>query len=161
MLDTARKVILDTSALFSMEEIPADLEAYAPPGVVEELRRFNDGRAEVLSLKVTVSEPTSASRKKVEEASVRTGDRTRLSPVDKDVLALAIDMQAEVLTDDYSVQNLATVLKIPFKAVGLKPIKEVVKWRYVCLGCGKHFDKEQPDCPICGSQLRTYRGRKR
>jgi UPF0271 protein len=105
MLGMGRKVILDTSALFSMEEVPADLEAYAPPGVVDELRRYNDGRAEVLSLKVTVSEPTSVSRKKVEEASARTGDRTRLSAVDKDVLALALDMQAEVLTDDYSVQN--------------------------------------------------------
>jgi UPF0271 protein len=161
VLDMGNKVVLDTSALFSMEDLPAGLEAYVPPGVLNELRRYNDGRAEVLSLKVIVSEPTAASRKKVEEASVRTGDRTRLSPVDKDVLALALDMQAEVLTDDYSVQNLASVLKVPFKAVGLRPIKEVVKWRFVCVGCGKHFDKEQPDCPVCGSQLRTYRGKKR
>jgi UPF0271 protein len=156
-----RPVVLDTSALFSMEDVPTDIRAFAPPGVLAELRRYNDGRAETLSLKVTISDPTSTSLRKVEEAAARTGDSSRLSSVDKEVLALAIDMGAEVYTDDYSVQNLASVLGISFRPVGIRPIRSVVRWRYLCTGCGRRFDKEQPDCPVCGSQLRTCRGKKR
>ena len=90
-------------------------------------------------------------------ASHSTVDSIRLSSVDIDLLALAKDMDATILTDDYSIQNTAKFLGIKYKAVGLKAIKKLVKWNYKCLGCGKVFDKEMPDCPVCGSKLRTTR----
>jgi UPF0271 protein len=41
--------------------------------------------------------------------------------------------------------------------VGLKGITRVIRWNYLCTGCGKVFKEEHPDCPICGSPLRTTR----
>jgi endoribonuclease Nob1 len=150
-------VVLDTSALFSMESIPADYEAYTVPGVVDELKKYNDTRWMFWEHQVTVTDPSPKSRKVIVAASQSTGDSKRLSPVDIELLSLAKDMDATILTDDYSIQNTSKFLGIKYKAVGMKAIKQLVKWNYKCLGCGKVFDKEMPDCPVCGAKLRTTR----
>jgi len=152
--------VLDTSALFSMQDLPSDVRCFTTPGVLKELEKFGDRRSELWGEMLTVSEPTSTSLRKVREASSRTGDSTRLSPTDIEVLALALELKAQVLSDDYSLQNLATYLGIPFKPVGLKGIKDLRRWRWRCIGCGKVFDKETPDCPICGSKLKSTLSKK-
>jgi UPF0271 protein len=150
-------VVLDTSALFSMESIPGEYKAYTTSGVVDELKKYNDTRWMFWEHQVTVMDPSPQSRKAIVQASQATGDSKRLSPVDIELLALARDLGATILTDDYSIQNTAKFLGLSYKAVGMKAIKQLVKWNYKCLGCGKVFDKEMPDCPICGSKLRTTR----
>lgn len=153
-------LVLDTSALFSMQDLPPDSEAHITPGVLRELEKYGDRRAELWGDLLRVSEPTSSSMRKVREGASRTGDSTRLSPTDAEVLALAMDLGATILTDDYSLQNLATYLGIPYMPVGLKGIKDLRKWRWRCVGCGKVFDKEMPDCPICGSKLKSTLSKK-
>jgi endoribonuclease Nob1 len=150
-------VVLDTSALFSMESIPGDYEAYTVPGVVDELKKYNDTRWMFWEHQLTVMNPSPLARKAISQASQATGDSKRLSPVDLDLLALAKDLNATILTDDYSIQNTAKFLGMQYRSVGMKAIKQLVKWNYKCLGCGKVFDKEMPDCPVCGSKLRTTR----
>lgn len=154
------KVVLDTSALFAMQDLPPDLEAYATPGVLRELEKYGDRRAGLWGEMLKVSEPSPASLRKVKEAGSRSGDSTRLSPTDAEVLALAMDLGATVLTDDYSLQNLAAYLGVPYRPVGLKGIREVRKWRWRCVGCGKVFDKEMPECPVCGSRLKSTLSKK-
>jgi UPF0271 protein len=151
------KHILDTSALFSMQDLPP--EPVTAPGVIAELKKYDDTRLRYWEDRLTVSAPSSASLEKVKRAAAETGDDARLSPVDMEVLALAMDVKGVILTDDYSIQNLARVLELEYRAVGLKGIKEVIVWKYRCRGCGKIFDKNMPDCPICGSALRSVRSR--
>jgi len=151
------RVVLDSSAFFAMEDMSGDWDAYTSPGVLQELQRYNDGRAAYLEHKVKVSDPTSISLEKVAKAAKETGDASRLSSVDREVLALAIDLEAVLLTDDYSMQNLAKHIGLPYRAVGLKPIQKKVVWSYRCTGCGKVIKEQQPDCPVCGSSLRTTR----
>ena len=76
------------------------------------------------------------------------------------VIALAIDLNGTIWTDDYSIQNVARILGIGFKPVGMEGIKKVVKWNYKCTGCGKWYKDNQPDCPICGSALKGCRRKK-
>ena len=151
------KHILDTSALFAMQDLPP--EPVTTPGVISELRKYDDPRLRYWEDRLIVSEPSSASMERVERAAADTGDDARLSPVDMEVLALAMDQSGVILTDDYSIQNLARVLGLDYRAVGFKGIKEVVTWKYRCRGCGRTFDKNMPDCPICGSALRSVRSR--
>ena len=151
------KHILDTSALFAMQDLPP--EPVTTPGVISELRKYGDQRLRYWEDRLIVSEPSSASMERVERAAADTGDDARLSPVDMEVLALAMDQGGVILTDDYSIQNLARVLGLDYRAVGFKGIKEVVTWKYRCRGCGRTFDKNMPDCPICGSALRSVRSR--
>ena len=152
------KYVLDTSALFSMEDLPEG-EVFVTSSVVKELEKFKDRRLERWGELLRTSEPTSASIKKVKEAARKTGDSGRVSPTDVEVLALAIDMEATLLTDDYSIQNLAAVLSIPYKSVGMRGIKKVFKWKYRCSGCGRVYDVQHEECPTCGSALRSVRSR--
>ncbi|MDW5561975.1 MAG: nucleic acid-binding protein [Methanomassiliicoccus sp.] len=153
------RFVLDTSALFSMQDIPPG-EAYVTPGVIAELRKYKDPRLTFWEDMLRVTSPSPQAAEAVRKAAVRTGDDARLSPTDLEVLALAMDLKAELLTDDYSIQNLARVMGIRFRGVGMKEIKEVVHWKYRCTGCRREWDENHPDCPICGSPLRSSRSRK-
>ncbi len=153
------KVVLDTSALFGLEQIPPDWEVFVTEGVLAELEKYNDRRAENLLPLIKISQATSASLSKVKEAAKGTGDSARLSRTDTEILALALELRAAVATDDYSIQNLASVLGIEYMPMNMKGITKVVRWNYLCTGCGKVFKEPHPDCPVCGSPLRTTRRR--
>lgn len=151
-------LVLDSSALFSMDQLPEE-ESVCPPGVIKELTKYKDPRLELWGDMLRVSDCTEASMKKVEEAAKKSGDNGRLSPVDMTVLALAVDVGGTVLTDDYSIQNTARIMGIPYRAVGQTGIKKVEKWNYQCIGCKKWYKEKMPDCPICGSTMRACRKR--
>ena len=70
-----------------------------------------------------------------------------------------MDVGGTVMTDDYSIQNTARIMGIPYKAVGQAGIKKVEKWNYQCIGCGKWYKEKMDDCPICGSAMRAHRKR--
>lgn len=148
---------MDTSALFSLEQVLPGWEAFITQGVLDELEKYGDRRADHLLSILKVSQATSRTVGTVLKAAKGTGDSARLSPVDLEVLALALELKASVVTDDYSIQNLAAVLGVEYIPVGLKGITRVIRWNYLCTGCGKVFKEEHPDCPICGSPLRTTR----
>ena len=150
---------MDTSGLFGLEQLPPDWEAFVTEGVLAELEKYNDRRAENLLPAIKVSQATTASLSKVKEAARGTGDSSRLSRTDMEVLALALELRAAVVTDDYSIQNLAAVLGVEFMPMSMKGITKVLRWNYLCTGCGKVFKEPQPDCPVCGSPLRTTRRR--
>ena len=152
--------ILDTSALFSMEQLPEEGEAFVTPGVLKELERYKDRRASLWGELLHISEASKTNLQRVRKAASQTGDSTRLSLTDAEAIALALDLGAELLTDDYSVQNVASHLQLPFRPVGIKVIKEVRKWRWRCTGCGKVFDEELPECSICGSKLKSTLSKK-
>lgn len=150
---------MDTSALFGLEQVPPEWEAFVTEGVLTELEKYGDRRAENLLAILKVSQATSQTVRKVMQAAKGTGDSARLSPVDVEVLALALELEAVIITDDYSIQNLATVLKVSYRPSGMKGITKVIRWNYLCTGCGKVFKEQHPDCPVCGSPLRTTRRR--
>ena len=110
-------LVLDSSALFSMEQLPEE-ESCCPPGVIRELTKYKDHRLDLWGDLLRVSDCTGESMDKVTEAAKKSGDLGRLSPVDMTVLALAIDVNGTVLTDDYSIQNVARIMGIPCRAVG-------------------------------------------
>ncbi|MBO5669866.1 MAG: nucleic acid-binding protein, partial [Candidatus Methanomethylophilaceae archaeon] len=84
-------LVLDSSALFSMENLPEE-DSVCPPGVVKELTKYKDPRLDLWGDMLRTSDCSAESMKKVEEAARRTGDLGRLSPVDMSVIALAIDV---------------------------------------------------------------------
>ena len=151
-------LILDSSALFSMEQLPEE-EFCCPPGVIRELSKYDDPRLSLWGDLLRVSDCTQASVDRVKEAANRTGDIGRLSPVDITVLALALDLNGTILTDDYSIQNTARVMNIPCRGVGQKGIRKVEKWNYQCVGCHKWYKEKMDECPVCGSPMRAHRKR--
>jgi len=151
-------LILDSSALFSMEDLPNG-EIAVPPGVVDELMKYKDHRIERWGDLLRVSECTKASISKVNDAALKSGDAGRLSDVDVSVIALALDLKGVVMTDDFSIQNVCSIMGIEYRSVGTDGIKKVEKWNYRCNGCGKWYKEKTNDCPICGSSMKAYRKR--
>jgi len=151
-------LILDSSALFSMEDLPNG-EIAVPPGVVDELMKYKDHRIERWGDLLRVSECTKASISKVNDAALKSGDAGRLSDVDVSVIALALDLKGVVMTDDFSIQNVCSIMGIEYRSVGTDGIKKVEKWNYRCNGCGKWYKEKTDDCPICGSSMKAHRKR--
>ncbi|MFH1424756.1 MAG: PIN domain-containing protein [archaeon] len=76
-----------------------------------------------------------------------------LSEQDIGLLALALEFKAQVVTDDYGIQNIAKLLGIKFIPIAQEGIKEVLKWQYYCPGCRKHY-KQDGVCGVCGTGLK-------
>jgi endoribonuclease Nob1 len=153
------KFILDTSALFSMERLPEG-ESFTTPGVIAELNKYGDQRVQYWEDALVVTEPSRPMLMEVKGVAERTGDDARLSPVDLGLLALAKELGGTILTDDYSIQNVAKTMSLEYRPVGLRGIKEVFAWKYRCSGCGRVWEKNYPECPVCGRSLRSTRSRK-
>ena len=149
-------IVLDSSALFSMEDLP-DGDCVCPPGVIDELRKYKDRRLDLWGDMLRVSDCSSESMEKVKEEARKSGDLGRLSPVDLTVIALGLDLSGIVYSDDYSIENVCTRLGIRYRPVGTGGIKKVEKWNYQCIGCKKWYKEKMDECPICGSPMKAHR----
>ena len=156
--------ILDTSAILSGKTIDLDdAEIQTTTGVTKEI---NPGGKDyflfqvLLEKKLKINTPSKDSIKKISDISKETGDSNRLSEVDKEILALALDAEKEgnkpvIITDDYSIQNIANTLKIDFLSINQQGITRKYKWIYQCRGCGKKFKENKQICPVCGHRTRS------
>ncbi len=149
-------IVLDSSAFFSMDGLPEE-EHVCPPGVIKELEKYKDPRLSLWGDMIRVSDCSAESMERVKEAATKSGDIGRLSPVDMTVIALALDVNGTIWSDDYSIQNVARILGLGFKPIGMKGIQKVVKWNYQCIGCHKWYKEKMSECPICGSPMKGCR----
>ncbi len=151
--------VLDASALLTGRQFPGELVTVS--GVLRELQRhgMTPQLEAILETQVRVLDPARASRDRVAAAAEGTGDAARLSPTDRDLLALALDVGGTLVTDDYSIQNLCRVLTIPYEPVLMPGIRETWRWSYRCTGCGRTWPEWHGECPTCGSALKTSRPR--
>ncbi len=115
-------------------------------------------------------QPSDASLDVARRAGAASGDLPRLSPVDLDVLALALEGGHELVTDDYRMQNTARKAGLVVHALATTGAQEVWSWVWRCVGCRKEHDVASdaqsarrgngPDCDVCGSptQMKRRRG---
>lgn len=156
--------VLDTSAIYNATDYPADTVLYSTPQVVKELRRvYRTERAELfVQSRLRIVEPGRKSLSRIREKADETGDITRLSQTDIEVLALALELGAVLVTEDYSMQNIAEAAGIEFLSLYLPPIKDYVEWELKCVSCGAlSHEREARECRICGGKLITRRRRSR
>ncbi len=157
------KVMVIDAAIFIQG---IDVEGATSPEVVEEVkdpesRLFLEGL--ISAGKVRVLVPSRESIEIVRDAAKNTGELGELSKADLEVLALAYELKGVLFTDDYNLQNIAKTLGLEFKTLK-RGIKRLIRWNYVCVGCGKRFEEMPPEgvCPDCGSPVRLIpRSRKR
>jgi UPF0271 protein len=153
------RYVLDTTALFNAKDFPPDFEIIVPQGVLDELSSWDlsDRVINLLGVRIQVFSAGAESRAKIRQAAEKTGDIDRLSPVDMEVLALAVETDSPLISDDYSIQNIAKVLDIKCLPMEQHGIKKVFYWKYKCRGCGKEYDRKIKECQICGKELRPFR----
>ncbi|MCX8174200.1 MAG: hypothetical protein N3F63_06330 [Thermoplasmata archaeon] len=157
-----KRYVLDASAVLCGKDALTADEIYVPLSVIEELGKGKYRRkVEVLiGIKVSVVSPAEESKGRIRQGAEETGDLLRLSEADIDVLALALEIGGVILTDDYSIQNVAKHLGIEYEAVAERGIKEEFHWEYVCTGCRRRYPDAIKECPVCGAVVRTKRKKK-
>ena len=151
--------VLDTAALlhWPVERMQGGIVAHSQ---LEELRRLSPQRA--MLVESIEMEWMSLGTGDAESAAARTGDLPRLSPVDLDILAIALATGETLFTDDYSLQNVCRSENHPFEAVSNKRSKQQWNWELRCIGCRatkKADSKEEQECDICGSPMKIKRTR--
>jgi len=161
-----RVLVLDASAFIAgFNPLSVAEEQYSVPEVRRELVsdslpwvRF---KTSVDSRRLKVEVPTSQSLKRVKEASKKVGDILFLSDADLQVLALALELKeegynAQIVTDDYSIQNVADQLKIEFAPLMTFGIRFRLKWILYCPACHRRYpsDYKLESCEVCGTKLK-------
>ena len=83
----------------------------------------------------------------------KSGDIPNLSDEDISTIALSLQLNAELVTDDFAISNVAKNLGIKVIPVMTNGIKNVITWKYYCPGCKTNFSKIT-ECPRCGNRLK-------
>ena len=150
------KLILDSSAILSGKFNIADHEFYTSPSISQELEKseMNDKYNYLIDAGLRIMAPSNNSVDRVRSGAKKTGDINRLSEPDIELLSLALELDGVILTNDYSIQNLASELNIRFLSPDEEKISNVITWQFQCKGCAQIFEEKQKECPICGSELR-------
>jgi len=165
-MNKRRAMILDTTAFIAGFN-PSSIhdEIYSVPDVGRELTkspmaklRFNTA---VKAGRLKLREPGSLSLNEARKASMEIGDLPSLSEADIKILALAIQLKKEgytpiIITDDYSIQNVAKKLSVNYASIAIFGIKFHLKWILYCPACRRKYppDYKFEKCEICGTKLK-------
>jgi len=144
--------VLDSSAFIN--EYHTDEQIATIPLVREELEdeaayRFDALEGSGMHLHI----PEENTVERIERAARETGDLAELSETDVRLVAAAFELDSQLVTDDYAMQNVAEKLDVSVEVIARDGITEQRDWRFQCAGCGREFDDNHDRCPICGSQL--------
>jgi endoribonuclease Nob1 len=104
--------------------------------------------------KLKILEPSKEFLGKVITIAKKTGDYQRLSTADLSILALALQLNSILISDDYAVQNTAALLKIQVRTSANKGITKVRRWINFCSACNKAYGPTIDQCGLCGNKLR-------
>lgn len=147
------RVVLDTSAIIYLQDFRKFDEIFIPFLVAEEVKdKLSSMKLEAIEARII--EPEENFVKEIKKIARKTGDLEKLSKADIQVLALAKQLEATVVSDDYNIQNVAKKLGIKYIPVLTKGIKEIYFWRKYCPACKKKFKDNLKECPVCGAKLK-------
>jgi endoribonuclease Nob1 len=161
-----RVIVLDTSAFVAgFDPFSIGTEQITVPKVEEEIRRNSMVKMRletaIESGKLKVLAPTQEAQDSAEASACKVGDSFKLSETDKQLLALALQLKTEgftpqIVTDDYSIQNVATKMGIEFLALATFGIKRLLEWIRYCPACHKEYpaNSKIKECQICGTELK-------
>lgn len=126
--------------------------------------RFNTA---VESGRIKIKAPSQEFSSKVRVYASKIGDSYLLSETDMQLLALALELKAEgnrpeIVTDDYSIQNVATKMEIEFYALATFGIRRMLEWMRYCPACHKEYpiNTNFNECQVCGTELKRKPKRK-
>jgi UPF0271 protein len=150
------KLVLDSSAILSGKNFSNEYELYTSPLISNELEQseMSESFQYLIDAGLRIMAPSMKSILLVQEKAKKTGDINRLSEPDMELLSLALEIDGVIMTNDYSIQNLASELNVRFISISEANITKIITWEYQCKGCAQIFQEKQKDCPVCGSQLR-------
>ena len=159
-------IVLDTSAfIMGFNPMSVDEEQYTTPLVLEELDLGSSTRLRlnvaVEKGKLKLQAPKRRFIRKIRDLSGEVGDLRNLSNTDVQILALSLELHERgfnpvVVSDDYSVQNVADRLGIGYKSLATVGIRYRFKWILYCPACHRRYPQgwKGKRCEVCGTLLK-------
>ncbi len=149
--------VLDATSFYAGIPFSSQEQSFTSTLVFEEIKHIKKSHDAVQTLidldRLKIIEPEKKNIDFVLEKAKKSGDLPVLSKEDVSILALCVQLNGELVTDDYAVSNVAKHLNLKVIPIMTKGISKVLDSVYFCPACNKVFEK-MSDCPICGSKLR-------
>jgi UPF0271 protein len=151
--------ILDTSLLLGGKDPPRDGRWATTPEAAAEVspggrdaRRYEDWIS--VGLQIRAADPDAVTR--VEDAAQAAGNLARLSRADVSLAALALELEGHLITDDYTLLDVAKRLAIATRTVNAQGIGGTLDFKPRCTGCGRWFEAmpKAEECTVCGSPVK-------
>ncbi len=149
--------ILDASAFYAGVPFRTSNDCYTTTLVYDEIKHIkknHDALGILLETnRLKIREPSQKSIDSAIQAAKNTGDYPQLSKQDMSIIALCIETQGEVITDDFAISNVIKNLGLNISPIMTKGIKDVGKWIHYCPGCRTNHPNGI-ECPICATPLK-------
>ena len=149
--------VLDSSAFYAGIPFSSNEPSYITSLVYNEIQHIKKDHDAIQILietkRIIINEPEDRFLTAAIDSAKKSGDFSNLSDVDVSIIALSLQLEAELVTDDFAVSNVAKNLSIKVIPVMTDGIKNIVTWMYYCPGCRTNFSKIT-ECPRCGNKLK-------
>ncbi len=149
--------ILDASAFYAGVPFRSSTDGYTTTLVYDEIKHIKKHHDAIGTLletnRLKIREPSKESIQDAINASKNTGDFPQLSKQDISIIALCIEMNGEIISDDFAISNVIKNLELRVSPIMTRGIKDVGKWIHYCPGCRTNHTNEK-ECPVCGTPLK-------
>jgi len=149
--------ILDASAFYAGVPFRSSNDCYTTSLVYEEIKHIKKNHDALGTLletnRLKIREPNSESLKAAIKSSKDTGDFSQLSKQDISIIALGIEMNGQIISDDFAISNVAKNIGLEIMPIMTKGIEDVGKWVHYCPGCRTNHTTGT-ECPMCGTPLK-------
>ena len=149
--------ILDASAFYAGVPFRSSSDCYTTSLVYDEIKHIKKNHDALGTLletnRLKIREPNSDSTKAATNAAKNTGDYPQLSKQDLSIIALCIELDGEIISDDFAISNVVRNLGLKISPIMTQGIKDVGRWVHYCPGCRTNHESGK-ECPICATPLK-------
>ena len=149
--------ILDASAFYAGVPFRSSNDCYTTSLVYDEIKHIkknHDALGILLETnRLKIREPDKKSIEIAINAAKNTGDFPQLSKQDISIIALCIETEGEVITDDFAISNVIKNLGLKISPIMTKGITNNGKWIHYCPGCRTNHSNGIK-CPACDTLLK-------
>ena len=148
---------MDATAFYAGIPFSSQSTHYVTTLVFDEIKHIkkNHDALQILidSNRLLVRQPQVDFQERVEKCAQNTGDIHSLSKQDISCIALSLELNTELISDDFAVLNVSNKLGINTIPLMTNGIKVVGKWIFYCPACKKDFSDEKNSL-LCGNKLK-------
>ena len=164
MVEKKQVFIIDSSAIFSGKPLSFIKDMFVTTSKIND--EFKPGGRDYRNFQLLIDkglqiiDPSKSSVNSLLNKIKLFGEEKRLSDADISILSLAYEYRKSdffnpiIVSDDYSIQNVANNLEITIQTINQKAITKRFKWERRCRGCRKKIIEDVDDCPVCGSSIK-------
>ena len=130
---------MDATAFYAGIPFSSQSTHYVTTLVFDEIKHIkkNHNALQILidSNRLLVRQPQADFQERVEKCAQKTGDIHSLSKQDISCIALSLELNTELISDDFAVLNVSNKLGINTIPLMTNGIKVVGKWIFYCPAC--------------------------